>query len=79
MPLPGLIGRERVIHLMIEDDGIGFDVDSANHHRRMGVGVTGMVERVRELGGRLSIRRAEKGMVLIVSLPREKVLSKAGR
>ena len=74
-----LIGRERVIHLMIEDDGIGFDVDSANHHRRMGVGVTGMVERVRELGGRLSIRRAERGMILIVSLPREKVLSKAGR
>jgi signal transduction histidine kinase len=72
-----LIGRERFIHLMIGDDGIGFDPATANQHRRMGVGVTGMSERVRELGGRLSIHRALKGTVLTVSLPREKMLSPA--
>lgn len=70
-----LIGREHVIHMMIGDDGIGFDPAKAAHHR-MGVGVTGMAERVRELGGRISIRRADKGTVLTVSLPREKVLRK---
>lgn len=68
-----LVGRERFIHLMIGDDGVGFDASKANHHRRMGVGVTGMAERVRELGGRLSIHRAEKGTVLTVSLPRAKL------
>jgi signal transduction histidine kinase len=59
---------------MIGDDGIGFDRATASHHRRMGVGVTGMSERVRELGGRLSIHRAQKGTALTVSLPREKIL-----
>lgn len=72
-----LIGRERAIHMMIGDDGIGFDAARANHHHRMGVGVTGMSERVRELGGRISIRGSEKGTILTVSLPREKILAGA--
>ena len=72
-----LIGRARAIHMMIGDDGVGFDAARASHHHRMGVGVTGMSERVRELGGRISIRRADKGTILTVSLPREKVRAAA--
>jgi signal transduction histidine kinase len=73
-----LIGRDRCIHLRVGDDGIGFDAVDGPVHHRMGVGVTGMGERVRELGGRLSIHRAEKGTILTVSLPREKMLSPTG-
>ena len=72
-----LVGREHFIHLMIGDDGIGFDPATASHRHPMGVGIMGMSERVRELGGRLSIHRAQKGTALTVSLPREKMLASA--
>ena len=41
----------------------------------MGVVVMGMTERVRELVGRLSIRRVPKGTALTVSLPRRKLMA----
>ncbi len=67
-----LVGRVRYLHLMIRDDGIGFDAAAPDHRHPLGVGLTGMRERVRELGGRLSIQRADKGTAITVSLPRQK-------
>ena len=67
-----LVGKKRCLHLMIQDDGIGFDARESNITPMLGVGVIGMQERVRELGGRLSIHRAIKGTALSVSFPRQK-------
>ena len=67
-----LLGTERYLHLLISDDGIGFDLAADATRKGMGVGVVGMRERVRELAGRFSIRRASKGTVLSVALPRIK-------
>ena len=39
---------------------------------QVGVGLMGMEERVRELGGRLSFRHAANGTSLTISLPRQK-------
>ena len=65
-----LVGRDHYLHLMISDDGVGFDSSEGKGGTLMGVGVTGMAERVRELGGRFSIKRITKGTALRVSLPR---------
>jgi two-component system, NarL family, sensor kinase len=67
-----LVGTQRYLHLMIVDDGIGFDASDQRARRSLGVGVVGMGERVRELGGRFSIRRTDTGTALMVSLPRRK-------
>lgn len=69
-----LVGRARCLHLVIGDDGVGIDAASSPGGRSIGVGVgvMGMRERVHELGGRISIRRAFQGTVLTVSLPRQK-------
>ena len=67
-----LVGRKRCLHLVIGDDGIGFHVMDAASRNSLGVGVLGMQERVRELGGRMSIQRVPQGTVLSVALPRHK-------
>jgi signal transduction histidine kinase len=67
-----LIARSRHLHLLIWDDGIGFEWPQKSARRSMGVGVPGMAERVRELGGRLSLIRLEKGTLMRASLPRTK-------
>jgi two-component system NarL family sensor kinase len=66
-----LIAKEHYLHLVIGDNGIGISVDP---HRptSVGVGLMGMEERVRELGGRLSIRHGSEGTSLTVSFPRRK-------
>ena len=67
-----LTGTARWLHLLIMDDGVGFDLVDASAEIGMGVGVLGMRERVRELGGLFSIGRATKGTRLCVALPRTK-------
>ncbi|KRA83891.1 sensor histidine kinase [Altererythrobacter sp. Root672] len=56
------------LHLVIEDDGIGF-IPSFRDKTVLGVGVTGMTERLREIGGRVSVLCRERGTVLIASVP----------
>lgn len=67
-----LVGTKRCIHLVISDDGIGLDTGGERKRNSIGVGIVGMRERVRELGGRFSMHRIEKRTVLGVSLPRLK-------
>jgi signal transduction histidine kinase len=67
-----LVGRRACLHLVIGDDGVGIHAIDLSADKPIGVGVMGMRERVRELGGRISIRRAVQGTVLTVSLPRHK-------
>jgi two-component system, NarL family, sensor kinase len=67
-----LVGTRACLHLVIGDDGVGIHAADLLGGRPIGVGVMGMRERVQELGGRISIRRAVQGTVLTVSLPRHK-------
>ena len=67
-----LVGTDRFLHLLIADDGVGFDPEYKSNRKPMGVGVVGMNERVRELGGRFLLRRATKGTILRVTVPRRK-------
>lgn len=67
-----LVGRKDCLHLVIGDDGVGINAVDSPRGQAIGVGVMGMRERVHELGGRMSIRRAVQGTVLTVSIPRYK-------
>jgi signal transduction histidine kinase len=60
-------GRRDLIKLTILDDGIGFDPGSSKHH---GLGLVGIEERVRELGGWITlISHPGKGTVLTAEIP----------
>jgi len=67
-----LVGTKRYIHLIVSDDGVGVAPDEQRKSKSIGVGIVGMEERVRELGGRFSMRGVDKGTLLSVSLPRIK-------
>ncbi len=60
--------------LVVEDDGIGFDVDETMNHRaeRNNLGIFGIQERVRLLGGSCQIESSRgQGTSLYVRLPTE--------
>jgi signal transduction histidine kinase len=65
--------RERdTVTLEIADSGCGFDVglDAAGGEAgALGVGIAGMRERVRQLGGAMEIRSSEGGTTIRVALP----------
>jgi two-component system sensor histidine kinase UhpB len=49
---------ERLLKLNVRDDGVGFETRTARHpgSRRSGVGLGGMVERTRLVGGQIKVR-----------------------
>lgn len=61
-----LMTTERRLHLMIQDNGVGFDVKGS---ATTGVGIAAMRERVDELGGRLSFHCVRRGTSILASLP----------
>jgi signal transduction histidine kinase len=57
------------LHLRVEDDGIGFDLDQASQ-KRGSFGLTGMGERVALLGGRMDIdTRRREGTKIRIQIP----------
>jgi two-component system, NarL family, sensor kinase len=56
--------------LTVKDQGKGFDQDAKDFSA--GVGITGMRERVRELGGQFQIQSAAGGTAVEVSVPLQK-------
>ena len=52
------------VHLIMTDDGIGIPLSAS-----LGVGLSGMKDRLKELGGRLSVQRQRAGTTLIASVP----------
>ncbi|MEO8595435.1 MAG: histidine kinase [Candidatus Solibacter sp.] len=65
-----LHGAPQVLSLTVEDDGVGFDVQS---DRERGIGLLGIEERVRELGGMVDLRsRHSAGTSLHCEIPRPK-------
>jgi PAS domain S-box-containing protein len=61
-----LVRANGTITLSVSDDGIGVPVDSS---RIFGVGIAGMRERVRQLGGSLQLESGSNGTVVTVVLP----------
>jgi signal transduction histidine kinase len=62
-----LIDRNNQIHLVVKDDGDGFDVSRTAH---AGLGLIGIEERARELGGTTSVRSVpEQGTTVHVAIP----------
>jgi signal transduction histidine kinase len=60
-------GGSDMVNVTIQDDGVGFNPD---HALREGLGLVGIGERVRQLGGTLAITsQAKKGTILKVELP----------
>lgn len=66
-----LTADETHVYLVIQDDGRGFDADSLMQRGRDGhFGLTGMIERVKLLGGDLCIQSEEgAGTCLYISVP----------
>jgi two-component system NarL family sensor kinase len=65
-----LVMRRQFIHLIIRDNGIGLHA-TYESPRAAGVGMVAMRERMREIGGRLSIRSGSDGTTLIASIERQ--------
>ena len=64
-------GRVADIHLEVEDDGVGFDVEGVSQ-RTSSLGLTSMRERAAALDGRLQIQsRAGEGTCMRVLIPRK--------
>ena len=62
-----LLDRDEQIELTVTDDGIGFDRDKAAHS---GLGLIGIEERVRELGGVIAVQSAPNhGTTIRVTIP----------
>jgi signal transduction histidine kinase len=67
-----LRGDQTLISLAIQDDGVGFDPSSTSS----GIGIIGIEERVRELGGGLKITSGHrKGTLLLIEIPTEATAS----
>jgi signal transduction histidine kinase len=61
----------RFIRLAIHDDGKSLQRGSGKNAPSPGVGMTGMQERVARIGGRLALRPAWHGTLMIAVLPRD--------
>lgn len=59
-------GKDHLVHLAIQDDGIGFDPSGETD----GLGIVGIEERVQDLGGNVRITsEAHRGTLLLVEIP----------
>jgi signal transduction histidine kinase len=67
-----LLGTRGHLSLIIADDGAGFEEADLHSPMPLGVGVMGMEERLKELGGSLLIRRTQAGTTVTATLPRHK-------
>jgi signal transduction histidine kinase len=62
-----LVGTPQAIHLSVSDTGRGFDVDSLVS--KSGLGLISMRERLRLVGGAISIHSTSQGTTIEVSVP----------
>jgi signal transduction histidine kinase len=63
-----LRGTGDAVHLTIRDEGVGFDVDAANQGQ--GLGLTSMKERLKLVGGELSIEsQSTRGTTVLARAP----------
>jgi two-component system NarL family sensor kinase len=60
----GLHQRRSMLHVTVADNGVGMP-----EKLRIGVGLSSLRERIEEIGGRLMIRAAKPGTILMASVP----------
>jgi signal transduction histidine kinase len=60
--------RDRAVQAIVEDDGVGFDVDAARESGTS-VGIHGMVERAELVGGEIVIESGVGGTTVFVEVP----------
>ncbi|NLE76961.1 MAG: GAF domain-containing sensor histidine kinase, partial [Chloroflexi bacterium] len=68
----GLAREDHRLHIVVQDDGIGFDMQEIVHSSdpRRGLGLLGMAERVQLFGGRLEVHSAVgEGSTLSIYVP----------
>jgi signal transduction histidine kinase len=64
-------GKGNLVHLAIQDDGVGFDLSNETD----GLGIVGIKERVQDLGGNVKISsEAHRGTLLLMEIPRPAIL-----
>lgn len=61
--------RENDVVVVIEDDGVGFDVQAAGRGDRPRVGLVGMRERAALLGGTVVVESTPQGTSVFVTVP----------
>jgi signal transduction histidine kinase len=64
--------RPDVVHMIVEDNGAGFDADAVRHsaHAEHRLGLVGMAERVAYVGGTLTIESTPgRGTEVFVRIP----------
>lgn len=70
-----LFEHDGSVVLEIEDAGVGLALDEDTHVREgpagLGVGLTGMRERIRQVGGTFSVEASRSGTLIRAELPRE--------
>lgn len=59
--------RDRAVHLIVVDDGVGLAADALSG-AGAGVGLASMRARLAEIGGRLTIRRLDPGTAILASV-----------
>ena len=66
-----LSAADGMIGLVVEDDGVGFEMDAGTGRRpNMGIGLIGMRERIEQLHGRLEIAsRPDRGTRVVARIP----------
>jgi len=65
----------QTVSLVIKDDGCGFVKKQLNRHEHVGMGLLGIQERAKGLGGNLAIKSStESGTTITVNLPMHKTL-----
>jgi signal transduction histidine kinase len=65
--------RRQMIHVVVADNGIGMPDEI-----RQGVGLSSMKQRILEFGGRLTLRSASPGTILIASVPWQSQIRSVG-
>jgi signal transduction histidine kinase len=71
-----LEGVADALHLLLADEGVGFDI--TNRSTRTGLGIRSMQERLRVLGGRVEIRsRPKQGTTIEAWVPLNPVIAGA--
>lgn len=65
-----LAADEEVITLTVQDNGIGFDEASVASEVQLGVGILGMRERMKRIGGSIQFRSNTRGTTLTATAPR---------
>jgi two-component system NarL family sensor kinase len=68
-----LSGDADGLHLSVEDDGQGFDIEAVAQHPRRGIGLRNMRERLTAVGGTLQLISRPQGTTIVAAVPTQAI------